>query len=299
MAVYAIGDIQGCLSPLQALVEWINFDNTCDMLWFTGDLVDRGPQSLEVLRFVKELGDRAVVVLGNHDLHLLAVAAGAAKAKSHNTFESILKAADREELLAWLRTRKLLHHDASLGYTLVHAGLLPQWNLDDARRLACEVEQILAEHPEAFFPHMFGDLPEHWNDNLRPPERWRVIANALTRLRYCDGNGRMELRHKGPLDSQPPHLLPWFKIPGRKTRDSKIIFGHWSTIGLYKGKNLIAIDSGCGWGGNLTAVRLDISPIQFYSVSGPKENAVTDMPEFIYHIPDPTHLGADYHLKHI
>jgi symmetrical bis(5'-nucleosyl)-tetraphosphatase len=175
MAVYAIGDVQGCLDPLQTLLNRMSFNASRDVLWFTGDLVERGPQSLEVLRFVKDLEDSAVVVLGNHDLHLLAAAAGAARIKPHNTIRPVLTAPDRKELIDWLASRPLLHHDADLGLTLVHAGLLPQWELEDAKRLALEAENAITDSSELFFQNLFGDRPDSWTETLPTPGRWRVI----------------------------------------------------------------------------------------------------------------------------
>lgn len=267
MAIYAIGDVQGCYAPLQQLLARLNFDAARDRLWFTGDLVNRGPQSLEVLRFVKGLGDRAVCVLGNHDLHLLAVAAGTARTKKRDTLDEILRAPDRDELLHWLRSRPLLHHDADLGYTLIHAGLLPPWDLAQAQRLARETETVLRSdrHPE-FFRHMYGDLPDHWNENLHGFDRLRVIVNAFTRLRYCDLDGNMDLRPKGPPGSQPPDLVPWFQVPGRRSHGLKIIFGHWSALGLWQGDGVIGLDSGCLWGRALSAARLDAGPVELFSV---------------------------------
>lgn len=268
MAVYAIGDVQGCYAPLRQLLKSLHFDSARDRLWFTGDLVNRGPQSLEVLRFVKALGPPAVCALGNHDLHLLAVAVGAAKRKKLDTLDAILSAPDRDELLYWLRSRPLLHHDADLGYTLIHAGLLPPWDLAQAQRLAQEVESVLrGDGYQEFFHHMYGDLPDHWNENLHGFDRLRVIVNAFTRLRYCDLDGNLDLRPKGPPGSQPPDLLPWFEVPVRRSRELKIIFGHWSALGLWQGDGVIGLDSGCLWGRSLSAVRLDTEPVEFFSVA--------------------------------
>lgn len=267
MAVYAIGDVQGCYAALMKLLTQIGFDPDRDRLWFTGDLVNRGPQSLEVLRFVKGLGERAECVLGNHDLHLLAVAAGAARLKKRDTLDDVLQATDRNELLHWLRRRPLLHHDDGLGYTLIHAGLLPSWNLADARRLAHEAETVLrGDKVDEFFQHMYGDLPDHWSENLRGVGRLRVIINALTRLRYCDLEGNMDLRPKGPPGSQPPDLIPWFQVPGRRSQEFKIIFGHWSALGLWDGNGVIGLDSGCLWGRSLSAARLDTAPLEFFRI---------------------------------
>ena len=269
MAVWAIGDVQGCYQPLQRLLARLDFDPACDTLWFTGDLVNRGPQSLEVLRFVRALGERAVTVLGNHDLHLLAVAAGQ-RARRRDTFDDVLNAPDREPLLDWLRHQPLLHHNAALGYTLVHAGLLPPWDLDLARRLAAEAQAVLcSERAGGFFAHMYGDLPDRWSDKLHGHDRLRVIVNAFTRLRFCDLDGGMDLHQKGAPGSQPTDLLPWFTLPGRRSRDLHIVFGHWSTLGRYHEPGIIGLDSGCLWGGELSAVRLDAAEPLFVSVPCP------------------------------
>jgi bis(5'-nucleosyl)-tetraphosphatase (symmetrical) len=256
MAVYAVGDIQGCFDELQGLLAEIRFDPACDRLWLTGDLVNRGPDSLAVLRFVRGLGAAAVTVLGNHDLHLLALAEGLGKLKSSDTLQAILEAPDRDELLAWLRSRPLLHHE--LGYTLVHAGLAPQWDLATARACAAELETVLQgpDYP-AFFRHMYGDQPARWDPGLTGWERLRFSVNCFTRLRYCTADGRLEMGFKGEPGSQPPEYLPWFEVPSRHNRDLKIIFGHWSTLGLRREDGVLALDTGCLWGGLLTAVRLD------------------------------------------
>ena len=260
MAVYAIGDVQGCFDALRALLDKLKFDPVADRLWFAGDLVNRGPKSLEVLRFVRSL-PQAVTVLGNHDLHLLAVAAGQAPAKKLDTIADVLIAPDRDELLGWLRTRPLLHHDTALGWTLVHAGMLPMWDLVTAQRLAREAEHFIerSEHNE-LYAHMYGDTPDHWDDSLGGWARIRVIINGFTRLRYCDRLGHMDLRPKMAPGQQPPHLLPWFLVPGRRSADMRVVFGHWSTLGVRQGDGVIALDSGCLWGGLLTAVRLTQHP---------------------------------------
>jgi bis(5'-nucleosyl)-tetraphosphatase (symmetrical) len=264
MTVYAIGDVQGCLDPLRRLLDKIGFEPSSDALWFAGDLVNRGPQSLEVLRFVQALPS-AVTVLGNHDLHLLAVASGQAPMKKLDTFNSLLAADDRDALLAWLRQRPLLHHDPILGFTMVHAALLPQWDLATALRLAGEAEGFIARSDRnELFTHMYGDSPDHWDESLQGWGRLRVIINALTRLRYCDAGGRMDLRPKGRPGSQPGHLRPWFQVPGRRSRDMRIVFGHWSTLGVWNEDGVIGLDSGCLWGGRLTAVRLDASSMEFH-----------------------------------
>lgn len=258
MSIYAIGDIQGCYQELQALLRKIEFQAGRDQLWFTGDLINRGPASLEVLRFVKQLGEGAVTVLGNHDLHCLAVACGHGSLQGKDSLDEILAAPDRDELLTWLRQRPLLHHDPTLDVSLVHAGLPPQWDLAQARACAGELEQVLRS--DAFldyFAHMYGDTPKLWCDTLQGWERLRFITNCFTRLRYVDAKGQLCLSAKGPPGSQPRGCLPWFQAPQRKSRGHKILFGHWSALGLYLGDDVVGLDTGCLWGGSLTALRLD------------------------------------------
>jgi bis(5'-nucleosyl)-tetraphosphatase (symmetrical) len=258
MAVFAVGDLQGCFDELKQLLDRIHFDPAEDSLWFTGDLVNRGSQSLEALRYVKALGRHAVCVLGNHDLHLLAVAAGAAHSKPGDTLDEVLAAPDRDELLHWLRQLPLMYHDTALGYTLVHAGLPPQWDLALALSAAHELEAALRDtaHPE-FFRHMYGNEPRRWSPELTGMERLRFIVNCFTRMRYCNPEGDLDLKAKGAPGSQPPGFLPWFEIPGRLSHDLHILFGHWSTVGEIQGQNVHALDTGCVWGGRLTALRLD------------------------------------------
>ncbi len=259
MAIYAIGDIQGCFDELQRLLEKIRFEPGCDTLWFTGDLVNRGPKSLETLRFIKQLGKHAIAVLGNHDLHLLAIDAGYSKLrKNSDTLAPILVASDREELLEWLRYRPLLHFDAELNTAMLHAGLPPQWDIIQAQQHATEVETVLrGKKWKKFFKHMYGNRPDCWNEKLQGWDRLRFIVNCFTRLRYCSAEGKLDFREKGKPGSQPAGLLPWFEIPDRKSRDIRIIFGHWSTLGLRQTDNICAIDTGCLWGGSLTAVQLN------------------------------------------
>lgn len=266
MAVYAIGDVQGCYSALRRLLDVLRFDPAHDILWLVGDLVNRGPQSAEVLRFVMAL-PQAVAVLGNHDLHLLAVAADKSMIRSSDTLTDILSAPDREALLAWLRQRPLLHHDADLGYTLIHAGLLPQWSLGQAMAYAREAETaIVASTSNDLLDSLYGDQPDRWDVALAGNDRLRVIINAFTRLRYCDPDGRMLLSASGAPGTQPAPFLPWFQVPQRQSRDARIVFGHWSTLGAWQNDNVIALDSGCLWGGQLTAVRLDAGDTDFVSV---------------------------------
>ena len=263
MATYVIGDIQGCYQELLDLLDKINFDPAHDQLWFTGDLVNRGPQSLEVMRFVKNLGEQTFVVLGNHDLHLLAVAHDPDNKHSKDTLDEILAARDRDELFDWLRTRPLFHRDKELGFTLVHAGLPPQWDIGEAAEYAHEVESILRQpDSDDFFEHMYGDKPDAWSPDLKGWKRIRYITNALTRLRYCDEDGRFALAEKGPPGSQAAPYQPWFTIKSRRTKKEKIIFGHWSTVHLgtirnFHKYNVYPLDTGCLWGGTLAALRLD------------------------------------------
>ncbi len=257
MAVYAIGDVQGCFDELQELLEQLSF-KAGDTLWFTGDLVNRGPKSLDTLRFIKNLGARAITVLGNHDLHLLAVAAGCEAYRRGDTFDDVLNAPDRDELLNWLRACPLLHHDDESGFTLIHAGLPPQWDLAQARACAQEVETVLraADYAE-FLREMYGDRPRVWSEPLNGWDRLRFITNCFTRLRYCSAQGELALKEKGAPGTQPEGYLPWFEVPGRRNANLKIIFGHWSTLDVYPATNVFPLDGGCVWGGGLLALRLD------------------------------------------
>jgi len=258
MAVYTIGDVQGCFDELMALLRAIDFAPARDRLWFTGDLVNRGPKSLEVLRYVRSLGESAVTVLGNHDLHLLAVARSTTPPRRKDTFADVLAAPDRAELLAWLQRQPLLHHDGDLNYTLVHAGLAPDWDIATARACAAEVEQVLrGDRADEFFAHMYGDQPLQWRADLRGWARLRFITNCLTRLRYCYHDGRLALDYKGAPGGQPAGQLPWFELPQRRSASARVIFGHWSTLGASAGHNVYGLDTGCVWGGRLTALRLD------------------------------------------
>ncbi len=260
MSTYAIGDLQGCLEPLLRLLDQLRFDPARDRVWFTGDLVNRGPRSLETLRFVRDLGAAAVTVLGNHDLHLLAIAADHGRLKKKDTLAAILAAPDRDELLGWLAARPLLHHDPGLGFTLVHAGLPPEWDLATAQGCAAELEAVLrGPDAGAFYAHMYGNRPDRWNPGLKGWERLRYITNCFTRLRYCDRKGRLELTEKGPPGSQAKGLMPWFHVPGRASAGLRILFGHWSTLALahVEDTGVYPLDSGCIWGGQLTALELE------------------------------------------
>lgn len=251
MATYAIGDVQGGFDELQALLRKIGFARA-DRLWFVGDLVNRGPKSLEVLRFVRDLGNRALSVLGNHDLHLVAQHEGIERSRSDDTFADVLAAPDRSELVDWLRGRPLMHVEA--GYALVHAGLLPQWSIAQAERLAREVEaKLAASDYRDFLANMYGSKPDRWRDDLAGWDRLRVIVNAMTRLRFCTEQGEMDFRAKGK--DAPPGFVPWYETRPRE-RDF-LVCGHWSALGLKLTPQAALLDSGCVWGGALTALRLE------------------------------------------
>ncbi len=256
MAIYALGDIQGCYSEMRRLLDSAGFDPARDQLWLVGDLVNRGPHSLEVLRFVRGLGDRAVTVLGNHDLHLLVVAEGVRKAHPGDTLDGILHAPDRDELLDWLRRQRLLH--AAAGHVMVHAGLLPQWSIAQAQLLAREVETALQDPGyHDFLQAMYGNAPAQWHDGLSGHDRLRVIINAMTRLRLCTADGAMEFTHKTGLRDMPSGYMPWFDVPTRASRDMPVIFGHWAALGLTIRPDILGLDSGCVWGRRLSAIRLE------------------------------------------
>jgi len=258
MALYAIGDVQGCDAELDTLLKSVGFSEDRDRLWFVGDLVNRGPASLEVLRRVRALGEAATVTLGNHDLHLLAVAYGSGRIKSGDTIADILAAPDRDQLLEWLLHRPLLAEERALNLCLLHAGLSPQWDLATARACARELEQALRLDPAKLFKQMYGDRPDRWDESLTGAERLRYIVNCFTRLRYVGPDGRLELQAKGaPKKAQRASLIPWFEAPGARWRGARIVFGHWSTLGYFENEDVIGLDTGCVWGGSLTALRLD------------------------------------------
>lgn len=256
MATYAIGDVQGCYAELQRLLAQLRFSAQRDRLLFVGDLVNRGPASLEVLRFVRGLGAGAVTVLGNHDLHLAMVAEGYGKHHREDTLDAILAAPDRDELLTWLRACPLFHIEG--GHALVHAGLLPQWSVAQAAALALEVTTALrAPDYREFLAHMYGSEPDRWSEDLRGWDRLRVVVNAMTRMRFCSPQGVMEFRHKGPPQRGPEGFMPWFDVPGRASASHTLICGHWSALGFHRQPGLLALDSGCLWGGAMTAVRME------------------------------------------
>lgn len=271
MAEYTIGDLQGNFAQLEQLLNRIDFLPGRDRIWFTGDLVNRGPASLECLRFVRSLGDSARVVLGNHDFHLLCVAEGATHSRRGDTLDTILAAPDRADLLGWVRALPLLVREDSL--VMVHAGLLPQWTVPEAEDRAREVEQTLRTMDlNAFCAALYGD-EDAWTAQLHGMQRVRVIVNAMTRMRVCSAEGRMLLRFKGEPQDAPAGYLPWFDVPQRRSRDVTIICGHWSALGLRLRQDLVAVDTGCLWGRTLTAVRLHDRTV--FQVPGPLQ-AATD-----------------------
>ena len=258
MARYGVGDIQGCCDELKALLERCRFSADRDELWLVGDLVNRGPQSLETLRLVRALGANATVVLGNHDLHLLALAFGSRrKHKDGDTLAAVLEAPDRDQLLEWLLGRPLAVFDEPRGDLLVHAGLAPEWTPRAAAKLAREVEAVLRDDPRALFDAMYVNKPEKWSDSLRGMDRLRFVINAFTRMRYCRRDGTVDLKMKGKPGEQPADFLPWFDVPERQSRGVRVVCGHWSTLGFKRRPDLLALDTGCVWGGSLTAVNLD------------------------------------------
>jgi bis(5'-nucleosyl)-tetraphosphatase (symmetrical) len=256
MSHYVVGDIQGCYAEFAQLLDLVGFDPARDRVWLVGDLVNRGPDSLAVLRHVKSLGAAATTVLGNHDLHLLIVAAGHRAAHPHDTLSAILEASDRDELLDWLRRRPLVVREGEL--LLVHAGLLPSWAPADAVALSREVETVMASPAyDDFLRQLYGDEPARWDNRLAGHDRLRVIVNACTRMRYCSADDTMELKEKRGPEHVPPGFAPWFAHPERKSAGVTVLCGHWSTLDLLFAPNVMMLDSGCLWGGTLSAVRLD------------------------------------------
>jgi bis(5'-nucleosyl)-tetraphosphatase (symmetrical) len=266
MALYFIGDLQGCHEPLQRLLQRIDFSPSRDTLYLLGDLVNRGPDSLAVLRTVMQLGDAAHSLLGNHDLHLLTVGYGLRQQHKGDTLDAILQAPDRDALLDWVRHRSMALHVN--GWLVVHAGVLPRWSTSRTLALAAEVEQALrGEQVIDFLSNMYGNTPAGWDDSLTGHDRLRVIVNVLTRLRFCTPQGVMEFKAKGSATAAPAGYLPWFDVPGRLTSDTPIAFGHWSTVGLDAPErppvmrhNTLALDTGCVWGNCLTAAKLSQAP---------------------------------------
>ena len=270
MAVWAIGDLQGCYDVTQRLLEKLRFDPAADKLWFCGDLVNRGGQSIETLRLVHSLRDVSHVVLGNHDLSLLAIGERSEdeQRKVNPDLQGVVLADDARELLDWLRMQKLCHVDRELGWMMVHAGLAPKWTTQLAEKHAREVESRLhGEQYRKLLRNMYGDGPD-WSPRLNGSERDRAIINIFTRMRYCSPRGRIAFEHKGEPGSQPPGLYPWYDVPGRAQRDLKIVCGHWSTLGLFVGHGVHAIDTGAVWGGRLTAIQLDGEDLRIVQVPG-------------------------------
>ncbi len=269
MATYAIGDVQGCYPELQRLLDKLRFDPARDRLWFCGDLVNRGGQSLATLRLIHGLRESCLVTLGNHDLSLLAIAMRSAEAQARVNPElrEVLFAADAPVLFEWLRSQKLLHHDEQLNWTMIHAELAPQWTLRQAQRAAQEVERELSSprHPR-LLRNLFGNRPAAWSSRLQGLDRQRATINTMTRMRYCDVNGRIDFEAKDIPGTQKPGLYPWFEVPGMRRRDTRIVCGHWSALGRFAGLGVHAIDTGCVWGGQLTALRLDGEEPQYIAV---------------------------------
>lgn len=275
MAIYAIGDVQGCYNELQTLLKKINFSSDKDILWFAGDIINRGPQSLQTLRFIKSLDANAVTVLGNHDLHTLAVANGRGKQNKKDTIKEILEATDRDELLSWLMHRPLMHYNSQLNVCLVHAGIHPQWTVEQALAHSGEVEAVLqGSKSHEFFHHMYGDKPPKWSGKLDGWDRLRFITNVFTRMRYCDEKGRLSLRDKGAPGNQPNGITPWFNVKKRKTLNNRIIFGHWSTLPNPNIDNLYPLDTGCLWGGKLTAIKVDESMSEIIQIPCPQTQPI-------------------------
>jgi len=260
MATYAVGDLQGCLEPLKCLLRQVAFDPAVDRLWLVGDLVNRGPQSLETLRYLYSIRDSLTCVLGNHDLHLLAAWRNIERLKKSDTLREILEAPDCEELLQWLRQQKLMHYDETRNIAMVHAGIAPQWSLKKALKCAAEVEEALRDDNllEPFLDGMYGNDPAKWDSDLKGVTRLRVITNYFTRMRFCTSEGKLDLKSKEGLDTAPPGYAPWFSHKERKTRDLKIIFGHWAALeGHCNEPGIFALDSGCVWGGSMTLLNVD------------------------------------------
>ena len=259
MATYVVGDIQGCYQSLVFALDQCQFDPSVDRLWCAGDLINRGPDSLSTLRLLRDMGTAVVAVLGNHDMHLLALAAGNQRHADQSNLTEVLAAPDCAELIAWLQQRPLLHHDTQLNFAMVHAGIPPQWSIAEATARAAEVEAVL-RGPKAidYFADLYGHEPSAWSDDLSGMSRWRYITNSFTRLRFCTAEGTLVLHEKGAPGTQAdPTAQPWFSHPNRASRDTRLVCGHWSTLGFYTGNQVWAIDTGCVWGKQLTFLRID------------------------------------------
>ena len=258
MAVYAVGDVQGCAVALEELLDDLNFDPARDKLWLVGDLVNRGPRSLQTLRMIRRFGDAAISVLGNHDLHLLAVASGIKPARSTDTLKEILRAPDRDELMHWLRHLPMVHADRELRTLMVHAGVYPGWKAKQLFGYAREVEAVLRSNDyKDFLAEMYGRRPIRWKSKLKGHDRTRFLVNTMTRMRYVTRVGSLNFSDKGPPGSQPSRLVPWYLHPELRCKKWRIVFGHWSALGFMRSGRVIGLDSGCVWGGALSAVRLD------------------------------------------
>lgn len=269
MSDYVIGDVQGCYEPLIRLLDHIHFNEQIDRLWFVGDLVNRGPQSLEVLRFVSNLAISPRITLGNHDLHLLSRLFGAHPPRNDDdTLQAILEAEDGEALGHWLRSQSILYHDTDLDIVMCHAGIAPVWDLEQAKKYARELElAISGSDYQSFFSQMYGNEPDGWSPDLSGMARLRLITNYFTRMRFCDAEGRLVLHYKGTIANAPPDLYPWFSLPQRRPIDADIVFGHWAALqGHCPDPRIYAVDTGCLWGGPLTALRLQDR--QYFSVPG-------------------------------
>ena len=254
------------------LLDKLAFDEKKDQLWCVGDLVNRGPKSLEVLEFCMGLGDAFTCSLGNHDLHLLAVAVGGCTIRRQDTFDDVLTSPNRDEILNWLRYQKLLHYDEHRNLAMVHAGIPPNWSIKKARKLAAEIEAVIRDDnlTGLYCHNMYGNSPDSWSSDLGSPLRWRVITNYLTRMRFCTEKGRLDLKTKTGLDKTPKGYMPWFEVPGRKAVDTRIIFGHWAALAGATGiENVHALDTGCVWGHRLTAIDID-KPDKTHSVEAEK-----------------------------
>nr|WP_174407402.1 symmetrical bis(5'-nucleosyl)-tetraphosphatase [Basilea psittacipulmonis] len=253
--IWAIGDVQGCGDTLVKLLSQPLISDENTQYWFAGDLINRGPKSLQTLRYIMSLGDKAVCVLGNHDLHLLAVYAGIRTMNKSDTLQEILDAPDVEDIIDWLRSKPLAYY--SCGHLMVHAGVMSRWDLETTLRLSNEVSQALQSKKwQKYLKKMYGNEPNQWKESLTGSKRLRVIVNGFTRMRMCNRKGGMEFTYKDSPEKVKDALMPWFDVPGRLTENERIVFGHWSTLGLKITKHLLALDTGCVWGGQLSAVRL-------------------------------------------
>jgi len=277
VAIYAIGDVQGCYAELNRLLEKINFDPAADRLWFCGDLVNRGPQSLQTLQFVKSLGDRAICVLGNHDLHLLALHHGVDKVRDSSGLQQILDSPERDELMAWLQQLPMLHYDETIKGLLVHAGIHPQWGLSQALELAAEVEaELRSERAASFLSCMYGNKPRVWSDDLQGNRRLRMITNVFTRMRYFTQAGKLDFDATGsPRQTLQRGLTPWFQMDSTLRADVRVFFGHWSTLPVGCYGRCFALDGGCVWGGHLVALRIDDEVDNWFFVDALSTNPVT------------------------